>query len=67
MLPIVPSRPTHAPGRLAVVLAVGLIVAGCGTISTSAPVPTPAGFPGIASVLSDRGIAVTNIVSGDAG
>jgi hypothetical protein len=30
-------------------------------------VPTPAGFPGIASVLSDRGIAVTNIVSGDAG
>ncbi len=57
----------RAPRRVGFVLFVGLLAGACGTISTSAPVPTPAGFPGIASVLSDRGIAVTNIVSGDAG
>ena len=49
---------------LGVVLALS---AGCGTISRSAPVPTPADFPALASILSRSGISVTNIVSGDAG
>jgi hypothetical protein len=49
------------------VLLAAAILAGCGTISRTPPVPTPADFPGIASLLSDSGIAVTNIVSGDAG
>ena len=61
------SRPrlprATAPGT--VLLA--LLLAGCGTISRTPPAPTPADFPGIAGILSNGGIGVTNIVSGDAG
>jgi hypothetical protein len=50
---------------------VGLLLlgslAGCGTISRSAPAPTPADFPGLAGVLGQSGIRVDRIVSGDAG
>jgi hypothetical protein len=46
--------------------AAGLVV-GCGTISTSAPAPTPADFPGIAGNMAQRGIAISHIVSGDPG
>ena len=42
-------------------------IAGCGTISTAAPEPTPADFQGIATELTKRGIAIDDIVSGDAG
>jgi hypothetical protein len=57
-----PSR--RVAGLLALVVAVG---AGCGTISRSAPPPTPADFPGLAGILSEDGITVSNVVSGDAG
>lgn len=55
----------RAPVSLLVIL--GAVLAGCGTISRTPPAPTPADFPGIAGTLSQNGIAVTNIVSGDAG
>jgi hypothetical protein len=43
------------------------LVSACGTISTTAPAPTPADFQGIATELSKRGIVIDDIVSGDAG
>jgi hypothetical protein len=43
------------------------VVTGCGTISTGPPEPTPADFQGIATELTTRGIAIDDIVSGDAG
>jgi hypothetical protein len=55
-------------GGLAVLLAIVVVLgAGCGTISSSGPAPTPADFPAIAGILSRSGITVSNIVSGDAG
>lgn len=48
-------------------LLVAVAVAACGTISTSAPAPTPADFQGIATELTKRTIAIDGIVSGDAG
>jgi len=65
-----PVRPFRlAGGRTgsasAIVLAV--LLAACGTISTSAPVPTPADFQGIAGAVVQRGIRIDHIVSGDAG
>ena len=42
-------------------------VAACGTISTTAPAATPADFQGIASELTKRGIAIGDLVSGEAG
>jgi hypothetical protein len=50
----------------ALALAMALIGA-CGTISTTAPAPTPADFQGIASELTKRGIVIDELVSGDAG
>src|SRR3990170_4090338 len=48
--------------------ALSLALAGaCGTISTTAPAPTPADFQGIATELTKRGIAIDGLVSGDAG
>jgi hypothetical protein len=44
-----------------------LVLAGCGTISTTPPAPTPADFQGIATEIVRRGIAIDRIVSGDAG
>ena len=44
------------------------LVSACGTISTSAPEPTPADFEGIAAALAKHGrIDVSAVVSGDAG
>lgn len=40
---------------------------GCGTIASSAPPPSAAPFPTIAGLLSQHGIHVAGIVSGDAG
>ncbi len=44
-----------------------LVLAACGTISTTAPAPTPADFQGIASELTRRSIVIDDLVSGDAG
>lgn len=43
------------------------LVAACGRISTAEPAPTPADFEGIAAQLTKRGIALGEVVSGDAG
>jgi hypothetical protein len=43
------------------------LVGACGTISTAAPEPTPADFEGIAAQLAKQGIALGDVVSGDAG
>lgn len=44
-----------------------LALVACGTISTSAPAPTPADFQGIATELTKRGVVIDEPVSGDAG
>jgi len=46
---------------------VAWVVAGCGTISMTAPPATPTDFPGIAGRLNAAGIRVADFVSGDAG
>lgn len=43
------------------------VLGACGSISTTAPAPTPADFQGIASELTKRGIVIDRLVSGDAG
>jgi hypothetical protein len=58
------------PHRRRILLLAALVltlVAACGRISTAEPAPTPADFTGIATELSKRGIAIDEIVSGDAG
>ena len=62
---VIPARSVRVLAPLLAVV-MGMTVA-CGTISRTPPAPTPADFPGIAGILSLSGIAVTNIVSGDAG
>lgn len=55
-------------GPLLTAMAVAaLLVAGCGTISTSPPAPTPADFQGIAAEIVSRGIVIDDLVSGDSG
>jgi len=44
-----------------------LLVASCGTVSSTAPAATPADFPGITAQLAKRGVLVNHFVSGDAG
>ena len=64
-----PTRPALG-GRLTVALvALGFVlaIAGCGALTEPAPAPTPADFQGIASEIVRRGIAIDNLVSGDAG
>jgi hypothetical protein len=46
---------------------VALLVAACGTISSSGPVPSPADFQGIAGSIVQRGIRISHIVSGNGG
>ena len=58
-------RPSVAVLALALVATV--LAAACGTISTTPPAPTPADFQGIATELTKRGIAIDELVSGDAG
>lgn len=43
------------------------LVLACDRISTSPPAPTPADFQGLASELTKGGIAISDLVSGDAG
>jgi hypothetical protein len=43
------------------------LLGACSTISRTPPVPTPADFGGIAGDVVRRGIAVSHVVSGDAG
>jgi len=60
-----PHRRRSLP--LAAVFLIASLVGACGTISTTAPAPTPADFQGIASEITKRGIAIDHLVSGDAG
>lgn len=48
-------------------LSVAFLAAGCGTISTSPPPPTPADFNDLATALVLRGLHIDHVVSGDAG
>ena len=66
-IPRAASRARPASGGLGLLIAAALLVAGCGTISRSAPAPTPADFQGIAGDIVQRGIRIEHIVSGDAG
>ncbi len=64
------SLSTRAARRLARAVAWSVAVtalAACGLVSTTAPPATPTDFPGIASELAQRGIALDDIRSGDAG
>lgn len=57
-----------SPTRVVVASAlVAIAVSACGAISTSPPAPTPADFGGIASELAREGVAVSDVVAGDAG
>lgn len=44
-----------------------VLVAGCGTVETRPPAPTPADFQGITSEFAKRGLRVDRFVSGEAG
>jgi hypothetical protein len=53
--------------RIVLALVTATVLAGCGTISTTAPPATPTDFAGIAGRLNAAGIKVSDWVSGDAG
>ena len=59
------SRTAILGASAAAILAICL--AACGTISRTPPLPTPADFQGIAGDIVLHGIAVSHVVSGDAG
>lgn len=61
------ARTRFRPVRRAGLLVAAVLLAGCGTISNTPPVPTAGPFPTIAGQLSLHGIQATGIVSGDAG
>src|SRR6478735_233627 len=48
-------------------LLVVLSVSACSFVETTPPAPTPADFPDTAIQLTQRGIALDHVVSGDAG
>ena len=54
-------------GRLGLLVAAALMLAGCAGILESAPTPDPVPFPEITGQLGRFGIAVSNWVSGDPG
>ena len=58
-----PTRPLALCFALFIVLA----VAGCSFVETTPPAPTPADFPDTAIALTQHGIALDRVVSGDAG
>jgi hypothetical protein len=66
VVPASDPAPQHAASVLRLTV-VAWLVAACGLVSTTPPAPTPADFPGIVGELSQRGIRVTNVRSGDAG
>jgi hypothetical protein len=53
--------------RASALAIVAVLLAGCGTISRTPPVPTPGDFPTIAGAITNRGIHLGTIVSGDPG
>jgi hypothetical protein len=59
--------PIHRAARSLAAICLLFALAACGTISTSAPAPTPADFQGIAAELTRRSIIIDDLVSGDAG
>ena len=70
MFPICSGPSSPAPrgfGPILPVLVLGLLLAACGTISTTPPAATPGPFPEIAGRMAQRGIVVSNPVSGDPG
>ena len=67
MLASPPMPPVRRLRALLPAVLVTLALAGCGTISTTPPAPTPADFQGIATELTVRTIRIENIVAGDAG
>jgi hypothetical protein len=46
---------------------VAVVLAACGTISRTPPVPTPADFLGISGAAQERGIQISHVISGEAG
>ena len=62
-----PSAGPRHLRRLAPLLATTVLLAACGTISTTAPPATPTDFPGLAGRLNVAGIAASDWVSGDPG
>lgn len=62
-----PRHPDRRPGRLLSLAAATLLLAGCGTISTTPPPATPTDFPGLTGRLNAAGIKVDGWVSGDPG
>jgi hypothetical protein len=60
-------HPTRRSGRLLTLAAAAALLAGCGTISTTAPPATPTDFPGLTGRLNAVGIKVDDWVSGDPG
>ena len=58
-----PTRPL----ALCFVLFAALAVAACSFVETTPPAPTPADFPDTAIQLSQRGIVLDRVISGDAG
>ena len=60
-------RRLRAPFGAAGIATLIFALVACGTISRTPPVPTPADFGGIAASIVQRGIAISHVVSGNAG
>jgi hypothetical protein len=60
-----PAR--RRPAGVIGLIVAAVLLAGCGTISTTPPPATPTDFPGLAGRLNTAGITVADWVSGDAG
>ena len=58
-----PTRPL----ALCFIVLVALAAAGCSFVETTPPEPTPADFPDTAIQLTQRGVVIDHVVSGDAG
>ncbi len=65
MIAFAPMSPRRI--GLAGTLLAALAVSACGIVSTSPPEPTPADFSDLAIELTQHGIVIDNVVSGDAG
>jgi hypothetical protein len=63
------GRPFHRPrpGVVTLILAAGLVLAGCSAFTPQTPKPTATTFAGIVSELALVGVGVENVVSGDPG
>ena len=62
------ARPTlRGVLALGVVLIATLVLGACNVLLEKPPAPTPADFAGISGDLTNRGITVEHVVSGDAG